>query len=42
MHYAALVDGLAPAGASVVPLAANRPVKPSHNAVPAKLRDGKE
>jgi len=24
------------------PLAANRPVKPSHNAVPAKLRDGKE
>lgn len=42
MHYGALVDGLAPAGASALPLAANRPVKPSHNAVPAKLRDGKE
>ena len=42
MHYAALVDGLTPAGAGVAPVAPSRPAQPSRNAVPAKLRDGKE
>ena len=42
MHYAALIDGLAPAGAGEVSITPNRSSRPSPSAIPAKLRDGKE
>ena len=42
MHYAALIDGLAPAGAGAAPIPPNRPPQSPRAPVPAKLRDGKE
>ena len=43
MHYAALIDGLAPAGAGAAPISAARPVRgAARPAQPAGLPDGKE
>jgi len=42
MHYGALVDGLAPAGAGAAPIPANRPVRAPRPAAPAGLADGKD
>ncbi len=42
MHYAALVDGLSPAGAGAAPIASRRPARVSQPAQRAGLPDGKE